>query len=196
MTTLLLHTCCAPCTTYPEQRLRHQGFQVTGFWYNPNVHPYTEHQKRRESLEGYSALVRLPMIWWEEYEMPRFFRAVVGREADRCQLCYRLRLGKAAEVAARRGFELFSTTLLVSPYQKHELLRQVGEAVAVEQGIRFYYQDFRVGWPERGRLTREHNLYRQQYCGCVYSEWERYARVDVAQVVARYGCEVVENARA
>ena len=93
---------------------------------------------------------------------------------ERCQVCYRLRLGKTAAMARERGFDAFSTTLLISPYQDHSLLRQVGEEMAAEYDVPFHYEDLRKGWGERGRLTRQYNLYRQQYCGCIYSEWERY----------------------
>jgi hypothetical protein len=151
---------------------------VTGFWHNPNIHPYLEHQRRRESMEAYSAQVRLPMIWCEDYPLPHFLAAVAGSPArpERCAVCYRLRLGRTAAMAEERGFDSFSTTLLISPYQDHALLRRIGEAVAEEAGVPFLYDDLRRGWAERGRMTREYGLYRQQYCGCVYSEWERYRK--------------------
>jgi len=116
------------------------------------------------------------MIWWEDYEMPRYLRLVADSPAkpERCQICYRLRLGKTAAIARERGFAAFSTTLLISPYQDHALLQQVGQEVGAEHGVTFYYEDLRKGWAERGRLTRQYGLYRQQYCGCLYSEWERY----------------------
>ena len=188
---ILLHICCGPCSTYPIKQLREEGFQVTGFWYNPNIHPWQEHQRRRESLEKYAEAVDLPVIWYEKYEMPLYFRAVVGHErfGERCRSCYRMRLEKTARVAAEggpsagsgRGFDAFTTTLLISPHQDQALIRQIGEEVAEEWEVEFYFENFRRGWSERGRLTREHDLYRQQYCGCIYSEWERYneAHIDV-----------------
>jgi predicted adenine nucleotide alpha hydrolase (AANH) superfamily ATPase len=173
---ILLHVCCGPCSTYTVERLREEGFALTGFWYNPNIHPWQEHQRRRESLVRYAGAVGLPMIWHERYEMPLFLRAVVGHERfrQRCAICYRLRLEKTAQVAAGRGFEAFTTTLLISPHQDQELIYQIGEDVAAQHGVEFYFENLRQGWSERGRLTREHDLYRQQYCGCIYSEWERY----------------------
>ena len=116
------------------------------------------------------------MIWWEDYEMPRFLAAVAASAArpERCAVCYRLRLERTAAMARERGFDAFSTTLLISPYQDHDLLRRTGEDVAQASGVPFLYEDLRTGWPERGRLTRQYDLYRQQYCGCIYSEWERY----------------------
>ena len=176
--TILLHVCCAPCGTYTIDRLRSQGFQVTGFWYNPNIHPWQEHEKRREALAAYAEEVRLPMIWEPTYEMPLFLRAVAGKERfrQRCAICYRLRLEKTAETADKGEFDAFTTTLLISPYQDQKLIKTTGERMAAQHGLHFYFENFRRGWSERGRITREHDLYRQQYCGCIYSEWERYNR--------------------
>ena len=176
---ILLHICCGPCGAYPIGQLREEGFQVTGFWYNPNIHPWQEHQRRRESVQKYAEAVALPVIWHEKYEMPLYLRAVVRREkfGERCRICYRMRLEKTAQVAAEDGFDAFTTTLLISPHQDQALLRQIGEEAAEEWGagaLEFYFENFRRGWSERGRLTHEHDLYRQQYCGCIYSEWERY----------------------
>jgi len=143
-------------------RLREEGFDVTAFWYNPNIHPFTEHQNRLKALETLAEVMGLPLIVSEGYEMIDYFRAVVAKE---------------------RGFDAFTTTLHISPYQKHELLREVGEEVAREQGIDFYYEDFRPGFRESHRRSRELNLYHQKYCGCVYSEWERFGKVDIAKIV-------------
>ena len=182
---ILLHTCCGPCSTYTVERLRQQGFEVTGFWYNPNIHPFSEHERRLESMESYAGSVGLPLLREEGYEMVQFLRLVAGREArpERCGLCYRMRLQRTAEVAAARGFDAFTTTLLISPHQNQDLLREIGADLAREHGVDFHFENFRRGWSERGRLTREHDLYRQQYCGCVYSEWERYGGVEIAQEV-------------
>ena len=173
---ILLHICCGPCSTYPIERLREEGFQVTGFWYNPNIHPWQEHQRRKESAQKYAEAVELPVIWYEKYEMPRYLRLVAGHERfrERCRICYRMRLEKTAQAAAEGGFDAFTTTLLISPYQDQALIRQIGEELAEEWGVKFYFENFRRGWSERGRLTHQHGLYRQQYCGCIYSEWERY----------------------
>lgn len=183
MKSILLHICCGPCSTYTINRLREEGFAVTGYWYNPNIHPWQEHERRRESLVAFAEEVDLPMLWHERYEMPAFLRAVAGREKfrERCEICYRLRLSQTARMAHEKGFEAFTTTLLISPYQDQGMIRSIGEEVAAEQGVEFYFENFRRGWAERGRLTRQHGLYRQQYCGCIYSEWERYnkAYIDV-----------------
>jgi len=171
---LLLHICCGPCSTYPIRRLRELGFNVSGFWYNPNIHPFAEHERRRECVRAYAEEVELPMIWWKEYEMPAYFRAVVGHEVfgERCAICYHLRLERAARVAHQHGFDAFTTTLLISPYQQQAAIRRIGEELASKYGLEFYFENFRKGWRERGHIAREHGMYQQRYCGCVYSEWE------------------------
>jgi predicted adenine nucleotide alpha hydrolase (AANH) superfamily ATPase len=173
---LLLHICCGPCSTYTIKRLREQGFDVTGFWYNPNIHPFTEHERRRECIQDYARAVGLAMIEWEEYEMPAYFRAVAGHETfgERCALCYRLRLERTAQVAQQNSFDAFSTTLLISPYQQQALIHGIGDELAGERGLQFYFENLRRGWSERGHMAREHQLYQQQYCGCIYSEWEAH----------------------
>ncbi len=175
---VLLHICCGPCSAYTIRRLREQGFEVSGFWYNPNVHPFAEHERRRECVRAYAGEAELPMIWWEGYEMPLYFRAVVGHEAfeERCAICYRLRLTRTAQVASQHAFDAFTTTLLISPHQQQTLIRSIGEELAGEMGLQFYFENFRRGWSERGHAAREHDMYQQRYCGCVYSEWEAQDR--------------------
>jgi len=179
VTSILLHACCGPCSTYVVNCLQEQRLEVSAFWYNPNVHPFREHQRRLEAMEALAQATDLPLIIDPGYDMLRYFQAVVGHESDRCPDCYRLRLSRTAEVAHQRGFDAFTTTLLVSPYQNHELVRELGEGLGREWGVEFYYQDFRPGFREGHRLSRELGLYHQGYCGCVYSEWERYGKVKI-----------------
>ncbi len=171
---LLLHICCGPCSTYTIQRLRELGFELSGFWYNPNIHPFAEHERRRDCVQAYAANMALPMVWYPEYEMPLYFRAVAGHEAagERCAICYRLRLQRAAQVARQEGFDALTTTLLISPYQQQATIRGIGEELAAHYGLQFYFENFRRGWSARGKMAREHRMYQQRYCGCVYSEWE------------------------
>jgi predicted adenine nucleotide alpha hydrolase (AANH) superfamily ATPase len=183
MNQILLHCCCGPCATYTVNQLRKEGLQVTAFWYNPNIHPFTEHRSRLEAMRTLAQTLELPLIVAEGYDMISYFRAVTGHEGERCGDCFQLRLSKTAEVAREKGFSAFTTTLLISPYQKHELLRAVGGTVAKEQGVKFHYEDFRNGFRESHRLSRELNLYHQKYCGCVYSEWERYGKVDITSIL-------------
>lgn len=171
---ILLHTCCGPCSIYPVDYLRKKGMDVYGYFYNPNIHPYTEWKKRRDTLEQYAKDIDLKVIFDEGYYLEDFLRKVVHREAIRCQFCYYMRLKQAAAVAKRGKFDAFSTTLLVSPFQKHALIKEIGEAVAQEKGIPFQYEDFRPGFKEATAKSKELGMYRQQYCGCIYSEKDRY----------------------
>lgn len=179
---VLLHICCAPCATYPVQRLRELGYVLTGYWFNPNVHPWLEHEARRKSLIHYAAKVGLPVQWEPGYHILGFLRQVAGAEErpHRCLVCYAMRLSRAAAAARRLGIPCFTTTLLVSPYQDQDLIREAGERAAREQDVEFYFENFRRGWSERSRLTRHFDLYRQQYCGCVFSEFERYTGTSIA----------------
>ena len=167
------------------KRLRQQGWEVTSFWYNPNIHPYREHQRRLEALQSFARGANLPLVIAEGYEMVRYLRTVVGHEGERCPDCYRLRLERTAQAAAEGGYEAFSTTLLISPYQKHELLREVGKEMASKYGVAFYYEDLRPGFRESQRMAKELELYRQGYCGCNYSEWERYSKVKTDAMLSK-----------
>ena len=176
---VLLHVCCGPCALYPLKVLREEGCEVHGYFFNPNIHPYAEYRRRQETLAAYAESEGWPVIHAREYPVEEYFRMVAYRESERCRFCYRLRLAKAAGVAKHGGFDAFTTTLLGSPFQKHGLLRETGEAVAAEYGIPFLYRDFRVGFKEGVARSRERGMYRQQYCGCIFSEKERFFREDV-----------------
>ena len=171
---VLLHICCAPCAIYPVQELRSRGMQVTGFFFNHNIHPFLEYRKRLETVRDYAAMVELEVIYRDEYRLEEFLGAVAGAPEERCHYCYASRLEVAAAEAACRGFEAFSSTLLYSRYQKHELIVQLGKRFAEKYGVRFYYVDFRSGWQKGIDISKKLGLYRQQYCGCIYSEKERY----------------------
>ena len=171
---LLLHTCCAPCTIYPLEALRQDGFEVMGFFYRHNIHPYTECLRREEALKNYADLIHLKVIYQKGYNPENFLRQVVFRESDRCTYCYHDRLTAAAKTARSGKFDSFSTTLLYSKYQNHDLIRSMGEAVGKSVGVPFYYQDFRIGWKSGIDESKRLNLYRQPYCGCIYSEKERF----------------------
>jgi predicted adenine nucleotide alpha hydrolase (AANH) superfamily ATPase len=170
---ILLHLCCAPCSTYTLKSFREEGHNLLGLFYNPNIHPFSEYLMRRRAMEEYSQPAGVPVIFPPEDEMESFFRQVASREQDRCRICYQMRLGRAAEAALAEHCHAFSTTLLISPYQKHELLREVGLEVASKTGVPFYYRDLRPGWKWSREQARQLGLYRQTYCGCLYSEKER-----------------------
>jgi len=175
---VLVHCCCAHCAAYTAQYWRQEGYEVSALWYNPNIHPYMEHQHRLEAMKSLAQEVNLPLITTEGYDIVDYFRQVAGHESQRCQYCFRLRLLKAAETAHQAGFNAFTISLLISPHQKHDLLQEIGNKISKERGIDFLYADLRKRYSDSRRMTKGLNLYRQQYCGCVYSEWERYAKRD------------------
>ncbi len=171
---ILLHTCCGPCALFPLQQLRTTGHQVTGFFYNHNIHPYQEYARRRDAVIQMSEQQSLPMIMRDDYDLEGFLAQVAAAPDARCSYCYASRLTAAAQAAAEGGFDAFTASLLYSRYQKHDEIAALGERIGNEYGVPFYYQDFRAGWQEGIKLSKEQGLYRQQYCGCIYSEKERY----------------------
>jgi predicted adenine nucleotide alpha hydrolase (AANH) superfamily ATPase len=179
MKSVLLHSCCAHCAAYTVDYFRRQEYEVTAFWYNPNIHPYMEHQHRLEAMHSLAQEMNFPLIVTEGYDMIDYFRRVVGHESQRCQYCFELRLSKTAEIALQTGFGAITSTLLISPHQKHDLLREIGNKVAEEKGVDFLYADLRKRYSDSRHMTKPLDLYRQQYCGCVYSEWERYANMKI-----------------
>jgi predicted adenine nucleotide alpha hydrolase (AANH) superfamily ATPase len=172
---VLIHVCCAHCAAYTVEHWRSEDYEITGFWYNPNIHPYTEHRQRLESMKQLASQKSIPLIIVEGYEMSEYFRRVAGHEEERCRHCFELRLMKTAETAREQGYDTFTTTLLISPHQKHELIKEIGWKVAEGKGVGFLYVDLRKRYSESRHITKPLDLYRQQYCGCVYSEWERYS---------------------
>ena len=177
---ILLHTCCGPCALYPLKSLRAAGHDVTGFFYNHNIHPYQEYARRRATVVQMAGQEALPLIMRDEYDLEGFLANVAAEPAKRCSYCYSSRLRAAAEVAAKEGFDAFTASLLYSRYQRHDEIRELGEQIGREYGVAFHYQDFRSGWQEGIRLSKELNLYRQQYCGCIYSEKERYLTKNIS----------------
>ncbi len=172
---ILLHLCCANCAIFPVRVLRENNLDVTGLFYNNNIHPYQEFRRRLDAVREYAAKVELEVIINEEYQLDEFLRQAAPDPSKRCVFCYRSRLEETARTAAERGFDAFSSTLLYSRYQQHERIREIGEALASKYDVPFHYEDFRVGWHEGIQVSKSMGLYRQQYCGCVYSERDRYS---------------------
>lgn len=172
----LLHACCGPCSVQCVASLRQEGVEPTLFWYNPNIHPFTEYRSRKASLLELARRENLEVVLRDEYGLRPFLNEICPDWDKRCATCYRLRLEEAASHAADHGFESFSTTLLISPYQNHELLSQTGEEAAKRHGVTFLYRDFRPLFREGQRQAREMGLYMQKYCGCIFSEEERYRK--------------------
>jgi predicted adenine nucleotide alpha hydrolase (AANH) superfamily ATPase len=158
----------------PIELLQQAEFEVMGYFYGHNIHPFTESKKRRETLETYAESIGLHVIYSNGYKMENFLRNVAFREKDRCTYCYHDRLRATALMAKHGKFDCFTSSLLYSKFQKHEEIKAIGESVGKAVGIPFYYQDFRIGWKEGVEASKQLNMYRQSYCGCIYSEKERY----------------------
>ena len=179
---ILLHVCCGPCAIRPVQELMDQGFEVTGLYLNPNIHPLQEYLRRREGVEQVAAKLGFRVLYKDdEYRPMDYFRAISHRESNRCFHCYAMRLERTACIAARGGFSHFSTTLLYSKFQKHDMIAGLGRDLAGGRKTSFLYRDFRLGWAEGIALSKEWGIYRQQYCGCLYSEYERYEKALVTK---------------
>jgi predicted adenine nucleotide alpha hydrolase (AANH) superfamily ATPase len=174
---ILVHVCCAPCFTYPHKKLREEGHEVVAFFFNPNIHPLTEYKARLHALQRYSALKPVEVIYKDEYPLEEFIRGQLGKidqDKKRCEFCYDTRLSETAKIAKEKGFDAFTSTLLESKHQPHELIISKAEEASNKYDIQFYYQDFRQGWKESIKISKDMDLYRQKYCGCIFSEKERY----------------------
>lgn len=171
---ILLHVCCGPCAVYPLQQLRAQGHEVTGLFYNPNIHPYQEFRRRLDAVQDFARQTGCPMEIDERYGLTDYLRQVVFHEQERCPMCYEMRLARTVEAAVAGQYDAFSTTLFYSKYQNHQLLIDRCEQLAATGGIEVYYEDFRLGWQQGIDESIRMDLYRQPYCGCIYSEQERY----------------------
>ena len=176
MKKILMHTCCAPCSVCCIEQLRTEGLEPVIYWYNPNIHPYMEYIARRDTLMAYAPTIGMELIVQENYGLKEFCAAMEGDFDHRCGKCYEMRLAQTAKFAAENGFDSFTTTLLISPYQQHELLAETAERMGSLYGVKFLYRDFRPGFREGQQKARELGFYMQKYCGCVFSEEERYGK--------------------
>ncbi len=162
---LLMHTCCAPCSVYCIDSLRSEDIEPDLYWFNPNIHPYIEYKTRRDTLIEYSKMINIKLIINENYGLEEFCKNTINDLYNRCKdYCYRVRLDQTAKYAKENGYDAFTTTLLVSPYQNHEAIIQVANKLAEKYGIEFLYRDFRVGFREGQNKARELGLYMQKYC--------------------------------
>ena len=172
---LLLHTCCAPCSVYVIDELRSENIEPIVYWYNPNIHPYMEYKARMDCLKKYTESIGVKSIFEDYYGLDEFTKNVCCNLNSRCvDYCYRCRLEKTVKYAKEHGYDAFSTTLLVSIYQKHNVIIKIAEELSRKYNIKFLYRDFRVGFRVGQNKARELGLYMQKYCGCIYSEEERY----------------------
>jgi len=171
---LLLHICCGPCSIFPLFELHKSDIQVTGYFHNPNIHPFQEFKKRINSTIQVANQFNIDLDIDREYGLVDYMRRVVFHEDQRCQICYDMRLKNVAHTAVKMGFNSFSTTLLYSKYQDHHRIREIANHWANYYGTTFYYQDFRQGWQYGIDQSIKLEVYRQPYCGCIFSEQERY----------------------
>lgn len=172
---ILLHTCCSCCLIYPLEKLTESKNEVALHFYNPNIHPTSEYLSRYDSVKKYSSDESIELIAGE-YEPEKYFKYVVDDLDNRCLFCYKLRLENTAKVAVERNFDAISTTLLISIYQKHEQIAEIGNDIAEKYGIKFIYEDFRPYFNDAQSKSKELGMYRQKYCGCIFSEKERYQK--------------------
>ena len=158
------------------ETLRGEGIEPVGFWDNANIHPYTEYRERKNTLVEYAKTINLELIVHGEYGLRPFVQEVAEDIDGRCVKCYEMRFYETARQAAEGGFDSFTSSLFISPYQKHELMREVAERAAHEYGVQFLYRDFRPYFRPGQDFAREHGFYMQKYCGCIFSEEERYIK--------------------
>lgn len=174
---LLLHACCGPCLGGSQETVRKVQENIVVFWDNPNIHPYLEYRSRLEGLVQLTSALHLPTVFGDtRYRLEEFLAALDGEFGPaRCRRCFLMRLRSTARRARELGCEAFSTTLLISPYQDRETLIAAGQEAATEAGIPFAEFDLRPQFPLTHKAVREFNLYKQKYCGCVFSERDRFA---------------------
>jgi predicted adenine nucleotide alpha hydrolase (AANH) superfamily ATPase len=173
---LLLHACCAPCSIFPAAFLRDKARDFALYFFNPNIQPYQEFKRRLKTLVEFAEGGGVELAADQSYPLEDFLAGALAEDGGRCHYCYRLRMRKTAEFAANNGYEAFSTTLLGSPYQRHEDIAGLARAAAGEFGVSFEYYDFRPGFYEGAKISRDRMMYRQSYCGCVFSERDRYEK--------------------
>ncbi len=167
---LLLHACCAPCAEYPVFDLQGQKIDTEVLYFNPNIHPKFEFDRRREQLEKLSELDGFVCHFSDDFRMDDWLEHKwEGQFASRCLMCYQIRMDYVAAFAKEKGFQRFSTSLLVSPYQNHDAIIASAELASQKYGIPFFYNDWRPHFREGQNMAREHGLYRQKYCGCIFS---------------------------
>lgn len=172
----LLHICCAPCSVACIESLRNEGIEPVGYWYNPTIHPFTEYRSRRNTLQDYAKQIDLQLVVDDEYGLRKFVCAVCSDIEGRCEYCYRVRMEATAKYAAENGFDSFTTTLLISPYQKHEMICDIANEMAEKYNVQFLYRDFRPLFRDGQNKARQLEMYMQKYCGCIFSEEDRYCK--------------------
>lgn len=180
--TLLLHACCAPCSSYVIEYLSNY-FKITMYYYNPNIYPKEEYEKRLNELKRFIKQIKTKYsidILDCKYDSNEYFSAIKGLEdlgerSERCYKCYEIRIRNTASIASKYNFDYFTTTLSISPYKNCEWINKIGIDFGVKYNVKYLFNDFkkRNGYKRSIELSKEYNLYRQDYCGCIYSKLER-----------------------
>lgn len=175
---LLFHQCCGPCSCYPLERIladkKFDDNNVVGFYYNPNIHPMTELYLRFENTVKLNLRMHIPYIYSMEYGLFAFMKFLEMSEKERCARCYSMRANRVAYEAKKRGIRFISSSLLYSKFQMHDIIIEKFVEASNRHGVEFFYDDFRIGWKRGIDVSKEYGLYRQQYCGCIFSEKSRY----------------------
>lgn len=178
MSDLLLHICCGVCALGITKKMKEQGYKITGYFYNPNIHPFMEFQKRLRAVEVMSEQDKLPVIYEKDYGLDDYLQYVnpyaKSYETKRCAKCYEMRLEQTARKAKELNINEFTSTLIISPQQNQAVIKNLGENIAKKYGISFKYEDVTDLYPQCKETAKKRSLYRQQYCGCIFSEYERY----------------------
>lgn len=187
-----MHTCCAPCFTYIEDDIKNNGIinkngenenvVLTSFLYNPNIQPKVEYERRKDTFVNFCNMKSCQYVVVDEYDLDKFVNDVVEKTGEnkeyslRCEYCYFKRLNKTFEYAKENGYNIVSTTLAISPYQNHELIKKIGNELENKYDIEFLYKDYRPNFRQGQQMAKELGLYRQKYCGCIFSidsgKWE------------------------
>lgn len=174
---LLMHSCCGPCSIHPLEVLKADGYEVSACYINPNIHPFKEFEARLASLEKVLAYFEVELLATSTYGLKNFIAGLENDFQNRCEYCYKVRLNEVARIAASAGYEIFTTSLLVSPYQDHQAVIAAGQEAGDKFGVEFLAKDFRPGFTQAMEKARQMELYMQKYCGCIFSEEERYLKI-------------------
>jgi len=191
---LLLHICCAVCACSLAKKFREEKTAVIGYFYNPNIHPFQEFQKRLRAVEVFAEQEKLEVCYDKEYGLDKFMEAVNPHAKSyklsspdapdgdrdfaslRCLKCYEMRLLQTAQKAKQLGCDEFTSTLIISPQQRQKDIRRLGDEISKSAGIKFRYEEVTELYPKSKEMAKKRMLYRQQYCGCIFSEAERYRK--------------------
>lgn len=180
-----MHTCCAPCFSYIENDIKENGIlnnsgklekmDYTAIWYNPNIHPKVEYEKRKDTFTKFCKMKGVNYELIDEYDLTGYVKNVVENVGEnkkyslRCEYCYFLRLEPVFKYAKEKGYDAVSTTLSISPYQNHELIKRAGQVLSNKYNTEFIYVDYMEHFREGQKMARDYGLYMQKYCGCIFS---------------------------